>query len=256
MTHRFLAACALFVLTAAGAFAAPSALDDIKKAGVLRIGTEGTYPPFTYHDASGALTGFDVDIAGEIARRLGVKPEFVEGKWDGLIAGLDAKRYDVVANEVSVTPERQQKYAFSSPYIVSKAALIIRDAAAGIKGFSDLKGKRVAESLTSNYAALARQYGAEVVPVEGFEQAIELLLSGRVDATLNDSLSFYDFKTRKPEAPLKIAALEVKGEPAAIIMRKGEPELLAAVNKAISDMMADGTYQKISKKYFNADVSQ
>lgn len=248
--------CALFVLAAAGAFAAPTALDDIKKAGVLRIGTEGTYPPFTYHDASGALTGFDVDIAREIARRLGVKPAFVEGKWDGLIAGLDARRYDLVANEVSVTPERGQKYAFSTPYIVSRAALIIRDNNTGIKGFADLKGKRVAESLTSNYAALARQYGAEVVPVEGFEQAIELLLTGRVDATLNDSLSFYDFKTQKPEAPLKIAALEAAGEPAGIIMRKGEPELLAAVNKAITDMKADGTYMKISKKYFNADVSQ
>ena len=98
-------------------------LETIKSKGKIRIGTEGTYAPFTFHDNNGNLTGFDVDIANEIAKRLGVKTEFVETKWDGMFAGLDAKRFDVVVNEVSINPDRQEKYDFSNPYIVSKAVL-------------------------------------------------------------------------------------------------------------------------------------
>ena len=92
---------------------------------MFKIGTEGTYAPFTYHDESGKLTGFDVEIGTAIAQRLGVKPQFVEGKWDGLIAGLDVNRYDAVINEVAVTDARKAKYDFSDPYITSHAALIV-----------------------------------------------------------------------------------------------------------------------------------
>ena len=94
-------------------------LDAIKSSGVFKIGTEGTYAPFTFHDSSGALVGFDVEIGREVAKRLGVKAEFLEGKWDGLIAGLDANRYDAVINQVGITEARKQKYDFSDPYIVS-----------------------------------------------------------------------------------------------------------------------------------------
>ena len=109
---------------ATGAYA-QSSLDAIKSAGVLKIGTEGTYAPFTYHDASGKLVGFDVEIGETIAKKIGVKAEFVEGKWDGLIAGIDAKRYDVVINQVSVSAERQAKYDFSTPYIASNDVLMV-----------------------------------------------------------------------------------------------------------------------------------
>ena len=102
-------------------------LETIKSNGKIRIGTEGTYAPFTFHDKSGNLTGFDVDIANEIASRLGVKAEFVETKWDGMFAGLDAKRFDAVLNEVSIKPDRQEKYDFSTPYIASRAVLIVRN---------------------------------------------------------------------------------------------------------------------------------
>jgi cystine transport system substrate-binding protein len=139
---------------------------------VLKIGTEGTYPPFTYHDASGKLVGFDVEIGREIAKRVGVKAEFVEGKWDGLIAGLGAKRYDAVINQVSITPERKAKFDFSEPYISSKAVLIVNSNNTAIKSFDDLKGKKSAHTLTSNYAQLARKYGAEVVGTDGFDQSV------------------------------------------------------------------------------------
>lgn len=228
----------------------------VKSAGVFKIGTEGTYAPFTFHDASGKLVGFDVEIGQAVAAKLGVKAEFVEGKWDGLIAGLDAKRYDTVINQVGITEARKQKYDFSDPYIASKAVLIVRQDNSDIKGFADLKGKKSAQSLTSNFGKIAEQAGAELVGTDGFDQSIQLVLTRRADATINDSLSFLDFKKQKPDAPVKIAAQQDNADYSGIIIRKGEPELLGAINKALADIRADSTYQKISDKYFGQDVSK
>ncbi|MFC4277388.1 amino acid ABC transporter substrate-binding protein [Achromobacter aloeverae] len=231
-------------------------LAKIKSTGVMRIGTEGTYAPFSFHGASG-LTGFDVDIGRAIAQRLGVKAEFVEGKWDGLIAGLDVGRYDAVINQVGITDARKAKYDFSRPYIASQAVLIVRDSNTSIKSFDDLKGKRSANTLTSNFGKLAQKYGAQVVPVQGFNESIDLLLSGRVDATINDNLSFLDFKKQKPNAPVKIVASDKTAEfsESGVLVRKGNPELVAAIDKALADIKADGTYKKISVQYFGTDVS-
>ncbi|SMC21372.1 cystine transport system substrate-binding protein [Clostridium acidisoli DSM 12555] len=232
------------------------ALSKIKETGVIRIGTEGTYAPFTFHDSNGKLTGFDVDIAKEVAKRIGVKTEFVETKWDGMIAGLDSNRFDIVVNEVGITKERQQKYDFSSPYIVSKAVLIVRKDDNSIKKFSDLKGKKSAQSLTSNLAQIATANGADLVQVDGFNQAIDLLNSKRVDATVNDSLSFYDLIKQKPDTQLKVVDTDKNADKDAIILKKNKKELLDAINKALGSMKADGTYLKISKKWFGTDVSK
>ncbi|CAM5414549.1 ABC transporter permease subunit [Mycolicibacterium aubagnense] len=230
--------------------------DQIKQAGVFKIGTEGTYAPFTYHDTSGALVGFDVEIGREIAKRLGVKVEFLEGKWDGLIAGIDAKRYDAVINQVGITEARKAKYDFSDPYIASKAVLIVRDDNTEIKDFADLKGKKSAQSLTSNFGKIAEKNGAELVGTDGFDQSIQLVLNGRVDGTINDSLSFFDFKKHKPDAKVKIVAQEANADYSGVIVRKGDPELVAAINKALAEIKADGTYKKISETYFGEDVSK
>lgn len=227
----------------------------IKSAGVIKIGTEGTYAPFTYHDGSNELVGFDVEIGREIAKRLGVKAEFLEGKWDGLIAGLDARRYDAVINQVGITEARKAKYDFSKPYIASKAVLIVRDDNSAIKGFADLKGKKAAQSLTSNFGKLAEASGATLVGTDGFDQSIQLVLTGRADATINDSLSFLDFKKHKPDAKVRIVATESNADYSGVIVRKGNPELVAAIDQALDAIKADGTYAKISEKYFGADVS-
>ena len=248
-----LAAFPLAVMTSAEA---QSSLASIQSAGVIKIGTEGAYPPFTYHDKSGKLVGFDVEIGELIASGLGVKPDFVEGKWDGLIAGVDARRYDLVLNEVAITPERLKKYDFSDPYITSKAVVVVHSDNSSINSFADLRGKKSSQSLTSNFAQLAKASGAEVVATEGFNQSLELVLSGRVDATINDSLSYLDFKKQKPDAKLKVAATEAKGDQSAVLLAKGQPELLAAINQTLRTAKQDGSYQKISLKYFGTDVSQ
>lgn len=231
-------------------------LETIKSEGKIRIGTEGTYAPFTFHDEKGNLTGFDVEISNEVAKRLGVEVEFVETKWDGMFAGLDAKRFDAVANQVSINPERQEKYDFSTPYITSRAVLIVSEDNQDIKTFEDLNGKKSAQSLTSDLGKIAKDNGAELVQVDGFNQAIDLIVSKRADATINDSLSFLDLKKQKPETPIKSVADYNNAQQSALLFNKGNDELVEAVNKAITDMKEDGTYLKISEKWFGTDVSK
>lgn len=254
---RSLFAVGLVQVAALSAAHAQSGLEQIQSSGVFKIGTEGTYPPFTFHDASGRLTGFDVDIGRAIAQRLGVKAKFVEGKWDGLIAGLDAKRYDAVINQVSITDARRVKYDFSDPYISSAAVLIVRDDNTAITSFADLKGRKSANTLTSNFGKLAQSHGAQVVAVQGFNEAIDLLTSGRVEATINDNLSFLDFKKQKPNARVKIAATDKATEfgNSGVLLRKHNPELVAAINQALAAIKADGTYKTISVNYFGTDLS-
>jgi cystine transport system substrate-binding protein len=234
-------------------------LERITSSGVFRIGTEGTYAPFSYHDEAGKLTGFDVEIGTAIAQRLGVKPQFIEGKWDGLIAGLDLNRYDAVINVVSITDARRVKYDYSDPYITSHLALIVASDNTTIRSFDDLKGRKSANSLTSNVGRIAAAHGAQVIPSQGFNESIELLTSGRVDATVNDSLSFLDLMKHKPGTKVKIVAIDNSpgsGDKSAVLIRKGNPALRTAINRALAGMRKDGTYERISQKYFGRDVFQ
>ncbi|WP_241622642.1 amino acid ABC transporter substrate-binding protein [Rosenbergiella australiborealis] len=255
MKKNYLALLAMLLPLGFAGSAIADTLANVKASGQLKIGTEGTYAPFTYHTISGDLTGFDVEIGEAIAKQLKVKPVFVEGKWDGLIAGLDAKRYDVVMNEVGISPERQKKYIFSSPYIVSKAVLIVKSDNNTIHQFDDLKGKTTAQSLTSNYAQIARHYGGQLVNTDGFSQSVDLVVQGRADATVNDSLSYLDFKKHRPDAPVKVVASDSDANSSAVLIRKEDTSLQSAINTALAQLKKDGTYQKISEKYFGADVS-
>lgn len=229
-------------------------LAEIKDEGVLTVGTEGTYPPFTFHDENGELTGFDVEIAREVAERLGVEAEFMETQWDAIFAGLDSERFDMIANQVGIRPDRQEKYDFSEGYITSAAVLIVNEDNNDIKAFEDIEGMKSAQSMTSNYADIAKSFGAEIVGVEGFNQAIELLAQKRADATINDKLSFLDFKNQKPDAPVKIVATSEDASQSGLMFRKGNETLVEEVNKALQGMIEDGTYLEISKKWFGEDV--
>ncbi|MFD1739081.1 transporter substrate-binding domain-containing protein [Bacillus salitolerans] len=231
-------------------------LEQIQDSGEFLIGTEGTYPPFTFHDETGELTGFDVEIAREVAKRLGVEPIFKETQWDAMFAGLDAKRFDMIANQVGIRPDRQEKYDFSDPYISSAAVLVAHKENNEVQGFEDINGLKSAQSLTSNYADIAKEHGAVIEGVEGFNQAIELLHSKRVDVTINDKLSVLDFLKQKPDAAIKIVATSEDASQSGLMFRKNSEELVEAVNKALAEMKEDGTYLEISEKWFGEDVSK
>lgn len=231
-------------------------LDAIKSKGEIVIAMEGTWAPWTYHDENDKLVGYDVEVAQGIADRLGVKASFVEGEWDGLLAGLDAGRYDIMVNGVDVTEDRQEKYDFSTPYAFNRMAVIVNNDNADISSMEDLNGKQTANTISSTYAEVAESYGATVTGVDDLNQTIELLLSGRIDATLNAEVTYYDYMKEHPEAEIKIACLDENATSVAIPMPKNSGKLVEAVNEALADMAADGTLSALSEKYFGTDISK
>ncbi len=233
-------------------------LAQIQEKGELVVAMEGTWAPWTYHDEQDALVGYDVEVAQHIAEKLGVTATFVECEWDGIFAGIDAKRYDIAVNGVEITDERAEKYDFSDPYAYIRTAIIVKGDNDEITGFEDLEGKNTANTLTSTYAELAESYGAVTTGVDDLNQTFELLLAGRVDATLNAEVSFYDYLNAHPDAEVKIAALTEEASYVAIPMRKGaETETLrAAVNRAIAELSEEGVLSELSNKYFGTDISQ
>lgn len=167
-----------------------------KDSKTINVGTEGTYAPFSFHDKDGKLTGYDIDVIKAVAKEEGLKLKFNETSWDSMFAGLDAGRFDVIANQVGINPDREKKYKFSKPYTFSSAVLVIRENEKDIKDFDDVKGKKLAQTFTSNYGKLAKDKGADITKVDGFNQSMDLLLSKRVDGTFNDSLSYLDYKNK------------------------------------------------------------
>ncbi|WP_347862276.1 amino acid ABC transporter substrate-binding protein [Salimicrobium sp. PL1-032A] len=228
----------------------------IQEEGVLVVGTEGTYAPYTFHNEEDELTGYDVEVAKEIGKRLDLEVQFEETKWDSMFAGLNNERFDMIANQVGIKPEREEKYSFSTPYTYTSAVLVAQEGNDDIQSFEDLEGATSAQSLTSNYGDIAREYGAEIESVEGFNPAMELLANGRADATVNDRLSVLDFlNTRGENAGVEIVDREEDASESAMMFRQGNPELVEAVSGALDEMKEDGTLKEISMEWFNEDVS-
>ena len=244
--------------TAASASAQPAdLLETIRQRGTLIVALEGAWQPWSYHDESDTLVGYDVEVSRAIAQQLGVEPEYVESDWDSLFAGMDAGRYDLVCNGVEMTEERAKTYDFTVPYGYIHTALAVRKDNEEIKTFEDLAGKTTANSLASTYMELAEQYGATVQGIDTLEETIQLLAAGRIDATLNADVSFYDYLNVHPEADFKLVAQTEEASHVAIPLRKSEETaaLRQAIDEAIEALRADGTLKEISERYFGQDIS-
>ena len=242
---------------ASASAAAANKLEAIQSNGKLVIALEGAWQPWSFHDESDTLVGYDVEVSRAIAEKLGVEPEYVESDWDSLFAGLDAGRYDLVCNGVEVTEERAKTYNFTTPYGYIHTALAVRKDNEDIKSFEDLAGKTTANSLASTYMELAESYGATVQGIDTLEETIQLLTAGRIDATLNADVSFYDYLNVHPDADFKLVAQTEDASHVAIPLRKGDASatLLEAINTAIEELRADGTLKELSEKYFGQDIS-
>ena len=239
------------------ASSADDQLSAIQNRGTLIVALEGAWQPWSFHDASDTLVGYDVEVSRAIAEKLGVEPDYVESDWDSLFAGLDAGRYDLVCNGVEVTEERAKTYDFTTPYAYIHTALAVKKDNDTITCFEDLKGKTTANSLASTYMELAESYGATVQGIDTLEETIQLLTAGRIDATLNADVSFYDYLNVHPDADFKIVAQTEEASHVAIPLRKGEASasLLEAINAAIDALRADGTLTEISERYFGQDIA-
>lgn len=233
-------------------------LDQIQEKGEIVIAMEGTWAPWTYHDENDNLVGYDVEVSQHIAEKLGVKAIFVEGEWNGLLAGLDSGRYDIMVNGMDIDEARQEKYNFSIPYAYNRTAVIVRSDDSSIQSMEDLSGKKTANTLDSTYANVAKRYGAEVTGVDDFIQTIELLSSGRIDATLNAEVSYYDYMAQHPDANIKIACIDPEATQVAIPTRKdaASAKLLEALNAALTELAEDGTLSELSTKYFGTDITK
>ena len=245
----------LLGFTAASAMAA-DLLDSVKQRGTLRVAVEGTYPPFNYKD-NGQLTGFDVEIAQALAQKLGVKADFTTTEWSGILAGLQAGKYDVIVNQVGITAKRQETFDFSDPYVLSQAQLVVRkDESRKLDTLDDLKGKKVGVGQGTNFADMLRAVnGIDVKTYPGEQEYLQDLSLGRVDAALNDTLMI-PYLIKKTNLPLKPGAAVGEASPNGIPFVKNNPKFKAALNKALADLKADGTYARISNKWFGRDVSK
>ena len=193
--------------------------------------------------SSGELVGYDVDVAKAVADKLGVRVEFVETPWDAMFAALEANRFDVVANEVTINDERKAKYDLSKPYSVGEGVIVTRADDNSIKTLADLKGKVAAENATSNWSEVARKAGARVEAVEGFTQAIKLLNQGRVDVVVNDSIAVYAYLAETGDKTVKIAGNVGEKSEQGFAARK-DSGLLPDLNKALDELRADGNARR------------
>ena len=242
--------------SSAASTGAADQLAAIQANGKLVVALEGAWQPWSYHDESDTLVGYDVEVSRAIAEKLGVEPEYVESDWDSLFAGLDAGRFDMVCNGVEVTEERSKTYDFTTPYGYIHTALAVKKDNDSITSFEDLKGKTTANSLASTYMELAESYGATVQGIDTLEETIQLLTAGRIDATLNANVSFYDYLNVHPDADFKLVAQTEDASHVAIpIVKSEDSSFLDALNSAIDELRADGTLKELGEKYFGQDIS-
>ena len=256
MITKLLTAAIVVSVITVGASACSSPATEDNAAETIVVGTEGTYAPFSFHDtASNELTGYDVEVIKAVAKEAGYNVEFAETPWDSIFAGLEAGRFDVIANQVTINDERTAQYTFSEPYTISQEVAVTLADSNKVTSTSDLTGLTAAQSATSNYHDDAVAAGAKIEQVPGLTEALALVTSQRVDLTLNDRLSVLDYLTQNPNSGLKIAAESADKSSQAFVFTK-DSKFAKPINEALKKLLANGEIAKISEKYFGEDVTK
>jgi polar amino acid transport system substrate-binding protein len=225
-----------------------------KTAGKISFGVDDAYPPMEYRDEKNALVGFDIDFGNAIAKKLGIKSEWVPTVWDGILPSLSAKKFDAILSSLSITDKRKLEIGFSEPYIMGGPIIITKKDNTSIKTADDLKGKIVAVQLgsTGDNAVSEINGTKEVKKYDKIPQALLDLTSGRVEAVVaDDQVGRYYVGL---DASKYLVAGKLNDEPFGIGFRKEDKDLTDVVQKAIDDLKADGTLSKISLKWFKTDI--
>lgn len=235
--------------------------EEIQEEGTLTVGTAGTlYPASFREEESDTLTGFDVELMKEIAKRLELEVEFKEMAFDNMLTSVQNGQIDVAANDISVTEDRKEKFAFSKPYKYTYGTAIVRKSdLSGIESLEDLKGKKAAGEATTVFMDVARQYGAEEVIYDNAsnDQYLRDVSTGRTDVILNDyylqtlALAFF------PEFDITIHPdIAYNPQEVAYLMDNENDELQENIDRVLEEMLEDGTVKELSEQFYNgADVS-
>lgn len=244
-------AAALAVVLLAGLANAAAAQDK------LRLATEGTYPPWNYKDPSGKLVGWDIDIGNALCERMKAQCEFIAQEWDGIIPGLNAKKYDLIVASMGITAKRKEQVAFSKRYKDTISTFVAKKGAIKDTSVDALAGKRIGVQRGSiQHDYLTKTYTKSEIVIYDKTTDVEFdLVSGRVDLMLQNKLTTWSGFFKKPDgANFEFVGADLKGgllgEGSGIAARKEDTALLDRVNKALAEIIADGTYQKITDKYF------
>ena len=237
-------------------------LQRVLDAGKLVIGAEGNWIPYVYNeDGTGELTGFEVEVAKEVASRMGVEAEFqISDSWDPVMAGLDAGRWDIVICGVNPKPERQEKYACSIAYAENPFCLVVNGDNTEITSFEDLEGKLCANSPSSVAGQIATEYGATTADTD-LTGAMEMLNTGRADAHINNVAAVDEYMQSRPDVNVKIVATyePKEGEEYMIqssaMCRKEDQDLCNKVSEILQEMIDDGTLYDLTVEYFGQAVA-
>lgn len=238
--------------------AADDSLARVKAAGKLVAGLDDAFPPFGFRNEKNELVGFDIDLGNELAKRLGVKMEWQPTEWSSVIMSLKSKKFDVIWSGMSITEERKKEINFSIPYIAAAQVIIVKSDNKTINGREDLVGKVVGTQLGSTGEEAARRELKglkELKTFDVFTEAINDLNIGRLDAVVIDDVTANYYLKTKPGA-FRIVDDVLSYEPMGIGVRKEDVTLLEAINKELKAMIEDGTYAKISERWFGTDMSK
>jgi lysine/arginine/ornithine transport system substrate-binding protein len=225
----------------------------------VRFGVDASYAPFESKAPDGKLVGFDIDLGNEICKRLNAKCVWVEQDFDGMIPGLKAKKFDGVLSSMTITPQREEQIAFSAKLFNTPTRLVAKKGSSLTPTADALKGKSVGVEQGTIQETYAKDNwapkGVNVVPYQNQDQVYADLLSGRLDAALQDEVQAdLGFLKTPRGAGFQFAGKEIPTGAAAIGLRKEDADLKTKIDKAIADMIKDGTYKKIEAKYFDFDV--